>query len=114
VDKSLSITGRASNDVYDVRIVECELVIATRGIPKVIDAIAQQNFMTVLDVKIRPANAFSAANGGFIYGIEPVSRVNIRLESVWLREWTADAMPSDLREALGIQSEPNNAAGQAG
>jgi hypothetical protein len=40
--------------------------------------------------------------------------VNIRLESVWLREWTADAMPSDLREALGIQSEPNNAAGQAG
>ncbi|MAH66493.1 MAG: hypothetical protein CMJ27_08910 [Phycisphaerae bacterium] len=114
VDKSLSITGRASNDVYDVRIVECELVVATRGIPKVIDAIAQQNFMTVLDVKIRPANAFSAANGGFIYGIEPVSRVNIRLESVWLREWTADAMPSDLREALGIQSEPNNAAGQAG
>jgi hypothetical protein len=114
VDKSLSITGRTSNDVYDVRLVDCELVVATRGIPKVIDAIAQQNFMTVLDVKIRPANAFSAANGGFIYGIEPVSRVNIRLESVWLREWTADAMPSDLRDALGIQSEPNNAAGQAG
>ena len=114
VDKSMSITGRASNDVYDVRIVECELVVATRGIPKVIDAIAQQNFMTVLDVKIRPANAFVAANGGFIYGIEPVSKVNLRLESVWLREWTADTMPSDLREALGIQSEPNNAAGQAG
>ena len=114
VDKAVSITGRTSNAVYDVRIVECELVVATRGIPKVIDAIAQQNFMTVLDVKIRPANAFSAANGGFIYGIEPVSRVNIRLESIWLREWTADTMPSDLREALGIQSEPNNAAGQAG
>ena len=114
VDKTLSITGRASNNVYDVRIVECELVVATRGVPKVIDAIAQQNFMTVLDVKLRPANAFSAANDGYIYGIEPVSRVSIRLESVWLREWTADTMPSDLREALGIQSEPNNAAGEAG
>jgi hypothetical protein len=114
VDKSMSITGRMSNDVYDVRIVECELVIATRGVPKVIDAIAQQNFMTVLDVGLKPANAFTAARGGFIYGIEPVSRVNIRLESVWLREWTADTMPADLREALGIQSEPNNAVGQAG
>ena len=114
IDKSISITGRTSNSVYDVRNLDCTIVVATRGLPAVIDAIAAQNFMTVLDVQLLPANAFAAASDGFIYGIEPVSTVRLQIETIWLREWTADAMPGDLREALGIKSAPRSTSGQAG
>jgi hypothetical protein len=110
VDPSVSLTGRTSNSVYDVREVSCTLVVATSGLPALMDAIAAQNFMTVLDVRVGPANAFEAASEGFIYGVEPVSTVQLRIETVWFREWTADAMPPDLRTALGIQSTPQSAA----
>ena len=111
VDKNISLTGRVSNDVYDVRMINCELVVGTSDLPKVMDAIAKRNFMTVLNVKMRPANAFEAASNGYIYGISPVSRVSLQIESVWLREWTAGTMPPDVRDALGIKSTPARNAG---
>ena len=107
IDHTVSITGRASNDVYDLRRVNCSLVMATTGIPTVIDALSRQNFMTVLDVRVRPASVFEAASEGFIYGLEPVSTVDLQIETIWMREWTADLMPPDLREALGIRSTPD-------
>ncbi len=110
IDPSLSLTGRSSNAVYDIREVNCSLVVATRGLPAVMDALASQSFMTVLDVRVRPANAFEAASEGFIYGVDPVSIVQLRIETVWFREWTADAMPPDLRTAMGIQSTPGSVA----
>lgn len=106
VDHTMSISGRVTNDVYDVRTIDCELIVATSGLPAVMDAIARRNFMTVLSASVRPANAFDAAKSGFLYGIEPVSTLRIQIESVWLREWTAHTMPLKLREALGIQSDP--------
>ena len=105
-DSSVSITGRVSNAVYDVRTVTCSIVVATRGLPDVLDALSRRNFMSVLDVKVRPADAFEAAQQGFIYGIEPVSTVDLVIETIWFREWTADAMPPDLRDMLGIRSTP--------
>lgn len=107
VDPAISLTGRSSNNVYDVRVVDCRIVVATSGLPAVIDALAAENFMTVLDVRVTPADAFAAASEGFIYGVEPVSTVDLRIETIWFREWTADAMPPDLRTALGIQSVPS-------
>lgn len=114
IDPSISITGRSSNTVYDVREVTCTVVVATSGLPALMDALATQNFMTVLDVHVTPADAFAAASEGFIYGVEPVSTVDLRIETVWFREWTADAMPPDLRTALGIQSVPPATTTDAG
>ena len=112
IDRSGSITGRSSNDVYDIRLVKCSIVTSTRGLPAVIDAISKSNFMTIIGLQLRPADAFAAARDGFIYGIEPVSIVNLTIETVWLREWTADAMPPDLRTMLGIRStKPADSAG---
>lgn len=110
IDHAVSLTGRVSNEVYDVRLIQCELIVATTGLPKLMDSIARRNFMTVLNVKITPADAFAAAKEGYIYGIEPISRVQLEIESVWLREWTAETMPADLREMLGIQSDPPKSA----
>ncbi len=110
VDPTLSLTGRSSNSVYDVRTVRCRIVAATSGLPKVLDAVAAQNFMTIVNVRIEPADAFAAAAEGFIYGVEPVSIVTLDIETVWFREWTADMMPPDLRSTLGIQSAPQTAS----
>jgi hypothetical protein len=110
IDHALSISGRVSNDVYDVRTIDCELIVATSGLPAVMNAIARRNFMTVLSASVRPADAFEAAKSGFLYGLEPVSTLRLQIESVWLREWTAETMPLQLREALGIQSDPPKTA----
>jgi hypothetical protein len=111
-DFSVSFTGRTSNAVYDVRRATVSLIVETARMPELFDAIARRNFMTVLDVKVKPADAFSAARDGFIYGKQPVSEVTLLIESVWLREWTAPFMPADVRTALGI-TQPG-AAGEGG
>jgi len=103
-DFERSFTGRISNAIYDVRNVEVTLVVATERLPQVFDAIAARNFMTVLDVALRPGDPFEAARRGYIYGTEPVSEVTMLIETVWLREWTAPFMPADARAALGISS----------
>jgi hypothetical protein len=91
---------------YDVRLSEVVFVAETSKLPKIFDALASQNFMTVADVRISPADPFEAAREGYLYGPEPVSVVTATIESVWLREWTAQYMPAAVRTALGIQSAP--------
>jgi hypothetical protein len=86
------------------------MVVSTSGLPVFMDALAQRNFMTILDVSMRPANAFSAAQNGYIFGVEPISEVSLRIESVWLREWTAETMPAGVRDLLGIKSDPPKTA----
>jgi hypothetical protein len=102
LDFSRTFTGRKSNSVYDVRNVELVVVVATEQLPKLFDALAKRNFMTVLDMELRPADAFEAARLGYIYGTAPVSEATLLIETVWLREWTAPFMPADARQALGI------------
>ena len=105
-DFSKRFTGRVSNPVYDVRLSEVVFVAETSKLPKIFDALASQNFMTVANVRISPADPFEAAREGYLYGPEPVSVVTATIESVWLREWTAQYMPAAVRTALGIQSAP--------
>ncbi len=102
LDFANSFTGRVSNSIYDVRLLEAVVVVSTEQMPRLFDAIARRNFMTVIDLRVRPADAFAAARQGFIYGSEPVSEVTILIETVWLREWTAEFMPGEVRAALGI------------
>lgn len=99
-DYSRTFTGRVTNQLYDVVVCDARLVVQTSAIPQVIDALAKQNFITVTDVRVRPADAFAAAEEGYMYGAEPVSIVSLRLESIWLREWVAPFMPDDLRSML--------------
>jgi hypothetical protein len=89
------------------------VVVETARMPELFDALARRNFMTVLDVKVRPADPFLAASEGFIYGKNPVSEVDLVIESVWLREWTAPLMPAEVRTALGVGSAPGAEAAAA-
>ena len=100
-DFSRSFTGRASNHLYDVRQLSVRMVVSTSRLPEVMDAIARANFMTILSMEMRPADAFAAAAEGFIYGPESVSEVRMTVESLWMRQWLAKLMPRDLQVAKG-------------
>ncbi len=101
-DFSRRFTGRVSNPVYDVRLVEVVFVAETSRLPLVFDALAARNFMTVANVRLSPADPFDAARDGYLYGIEPVSEVRATIETIWLREWTAVSMPAVVRAQFGI------------
>jgi hypothetical protein len=89
---------------------EVTFVAETSKLPLVFAKLADENFMTITNVRIAPADAFAAARSGFVYGIEPVSEVTATIETVWFREWTAEFMPAVLRTALGIQSKSTESA----
>ena len=97
-----SFTGRYTNPLYDVREVTLDLVVETAKMPQVFDALAQQNFITITDTDIRPVDPFVWLKDGFFYGAEPTSRVTLKLETIWFRQWTAQFMPDELKQALGI------------
>lgn len=99
-DYSKSFTGRSTNQLFDIVTCEVRLIVETSSIPQVMDQLARRNFITVTDVKLRPVDSFAAAEEGFMYGAAPVSAVSLKLETVWLREWTGPFMPDDLRTRL--------------
>jgi hypothetical protein len=96
-----SFTGRQTNSLYDVRKFRVTLVVATAGLPDILNAIAKENFMTVVNISMQPADAFADAAEGYIYGPDPVSMVNIDVESVWLREWMGKLMPKEMQAHRG-------------
>jgi hypothetical protein len=107
-DFGKSITGRVSNSLYDVRPVTVRLVVATAAIPELLNAVGRQNFMTVTSFEMQPADAFEAADRGFIYGSEPVSEVRMTIETIWLRPWIARLMPRELQVAKGTDGRTSD------
>jgi uncharacterized membrane protein YgcG len=105
LDYGVSFTGRADNALYDVRDVRLEIVVDSAKIPEVFDALARQNFMTVINAQVDAMDLFAAIKDGYFYGTAPVSLLTLDLETIWLREWTAQFMPTELKQALGIAIE---------
>lgn len=112
-DFAKRFTGRVSNPVYDVRLAEVTFIAETSRLPRIFDALAAENFMTVTNVRLAPADPFAAARMGFLFGPEPVSTVTATIETVWFRDWTAKHMPQSVRTALGITSAPAASSGES-
>jgi hypothetical protein len=105
LDFTLTFTGRKTNPLYDVRYVSLSLVVDPVRLPVVIDALARRNFITVVGLELSEADPFDALPRGFYYGSGALARVEMTLETVWLRSWTKDFMPAEVRAALGIAPE---------
>jgi len=105
LDYSVSFTGRATNPLFDVRLVEVVLIIDSERLPEVFDALAKYNFMTITNARVETEDLFLAIKDGYFYGSKPVSRVKLELETIWFREWTTQFMPLELKQALGIPVE---------
>lgn len=102
LDFTVSLTGRKTNPLYDVRYVRLALIVDSARIPEVFDALANWNFITVIDAEIESVNLYEAAAQGYFYGGSAVSLVTFDLETIWIREWTTQFMPDELKLALGI------------
>jgi len=99
-DFTVSYTGRVSDTLYDVRIVRLSLVVDTARIPEVLDAIARQNLMTVTDLRMSPTDVHGDLANGFVYGSSITSDLQLTIETIWLREWTAGLMPREVKDVL--------------
>jgi hypothetical protein len=113
LDYTQTFTGRKTNPLYDVRSVGLDVVVDTAALPAIMDALARYNFITVLDVDMSTVDPYEHIHGGYYYGSDPVSRLSIMLETVWLRNWTKQFMPDELRQALNIAPDtpPTPSAG---
>ncbi len=97
-----SISGRAKSALYDVRTVDLSVIVDSRRLNVLLDAISRTNFMTVTSVSLTEADVRGDLMQGFFYNNEDVLQADIEIETVWLREWTVPLMPPDVQEALEI------------
>lgn len=106
-----SPTGRLAwpqvpNALYDIRYATIEVLVDATRLPRVLQSIASVNLTSIVEVDIRDADAASLVSEGFFMGGDPVVHATIRVETVWLREWTKRFMPAGVRTVLGIAPDP--------
>ncbi len=104
-DFSRSLTGRSGgNSVYDVRNASLRVIVDSVRMPELFDAISKTNFMTVVDCDLRRFDPAEHLLEGFVYADDDQQLViaELRIETIWLREWTKELMPPAVRQARGI------------
>jgi hypothetical protein len=102
-----SQTGRKSGGLFDVIQVRIKMIVDTQRIPEILDGFSSYNFYTVIDLDLQPEDKFVALGDGYDYGSASVSEMTLVLESVWLRAWTTEYMPSSVKRAIGIKVNTN-------
>jgi len=98
-------TGQKSGDLYDILQVHLTVIVDTKRIPQILDSLATHNFLTVIDLKLRPADKYVAMGAGYDYGAASVSEMTLVLEAAWLRAWTVKSMPDSVKNSLGIKTD---------
>ena len=94
------------NQLYDLRHVELSLIVDSERIPEIMDAAARYNLITVTDLDVSSINVWNHLELGYYYGQDHVVRLDLELELVYLRAWTAPLMPNSVRAELGLQPHP--------
>ena len=102
VDFNTGTSGRISNALYDVRHARMVAIVDFQQLPKLFDAIDQVNFMTVLECQIQDVDEYAALREGYVYGKGDAVRVDMLIESLWLRHWTTPLMPTEIKTYMGI------------
>ncbi len=119
-DYTQSFTGLAAwperpNPLYDLRYADIDLVVDGNRISEVLEAIAAQNLMHVVDMDLREYDANPDRMLGYYYGSGAPTALSLRVSSAWLRSWMKRDMPESVRSTLGIPADapqqPSDAAG---
>lgn len=118
IDFSRSVTGRVSgpgtkNKWFDVRTAQMDLIVSGQRLPALIDALSATNFISVLDIDLTRVEPLADLREGFAYGDEHVVRASLSVEFILLREWRKEAMPDDVKKALGMVEGVEGAAAPA-
>ena len=107
-------TGRSSNSLYDVRHARVIAHVDYQRLPELFNAIASVNMMTVLNMQVTAVDEYELLNELYMYGQGDVVEVEMIIESLWLREWTAELMPEDVQVYVGLLDPPAGTTGQPG
>lgn len=139
IDHSRTLTGRFSgplsnNRWYAVRNVTVEVIVDSKRLPRLIDALPKVNFMTLVGANIYEARPVDDLSLGFYYGGDHVVRAELTIETIWFRElwknpaytpddnnpaeaWRQWLMPKDLQAAMamleGVAAEAEQAPAPA-
>ena len=105
VEYDISPSGRRSNPLYDVRLARVGLIADARKLADLFNALHQHNLMTVLHLRVTDVDEYEHLRQGFVYGSTDVVRLDMVIETLWLRKWTEPLMPKEVREMLGIEIE---------
>lgn len=116
VDHNLSITGRGVlNQLYDLRRADVVMVVAIDRLPVLLDALSRTNFISVTGLDMTEVNVWDDLSRGYYYGSDPVMRVEMELELIYLRSWTSQFMPRRVKELLAVPiEEPQDDLGWSG
>jgi len=74
-------------------------------LPALINSISSYNFMTVLDADIYAVDQWEQVENGYYAGTDFAVRVELEIETLWLRSWTKEFMPASVREQLGVAAD---------
>jgi len=107
-DFSISHTGRRSNYLYDVRHAVLTVDVDSRRVPELINALSRSNFMTVLMMKIEDVDEYEMLKQGYMYGRTDVVQATLTIETIWMRSWTTELMPQEIRYRLGVDKRPED------
>jgi hypothetical protein len=98
-----SPTGRYSNFMYDVVPFILRMDVSERDLPMVLAVLSKGRFIDVVNINITALDSAPLAALGYIYGKDPVVRVEIQGEEYFMRDWMIGLMPDRVLAALGIQ-----------
>ncbi len=108
-DYSVSISGLVGgsdnpqdNQLYDVRRVMLSLIVDSSEISQILDSIQRWNYMEVIDFDMRSIDPWADLARGYAYGPDHVVELDLTVDTVWLREWTREFMPKNIRERLKV------------
>jgi hypothetical protein len=99
-------TGRVSNSVYDVVPFTLKMDVDAQQVPRVLQELSRNKFVTVTNCSVQTINAALAQANGFVYGERPVVQLSLDCEELLLRKWTQPLMPQRIKAALGISDQP--------
>lgn len=104
-------TGRSSNHLYDVRHARLVLHADYRRLPEFFNALGQVNFMTVINARITGLDEYQLLHDLYMYGEGDIVEVELIVETLWLREWTAALMPDAVKMYVGLLPPPEDPTG---
>jgi hypothetical protein len=103
----LSMTGRSAGATYDVVYLSVVLDVDPAYLLRFIDELYRQNMgYTVTNIQMRSVDPLDRASAGYLYGDSPVVEVNVIVECIFFRGWTAPLMPDAVKTSLGATMPP--------
>jgi|GEM_PF-1294608 len=100
-----SLTGRRSDDQFDVIRFGLSAVVDQRDIPRLIDKITKVNFYQCINVRYQMVDHEESMDNGYFYGTDPVVLASFEFEGYMSREAYQPLMPQSIKKMLGIASE---------